>query len=315
MATSKPEVHGVLVVDKPVGITSHDVVSRVRRIVGQKSVGHAGTLDPMASGVLVVLLGEATKLTPWLTSDAKVYTCTLQLGVETSSGDADGSVVREAPLESALSDALRTFAQESNGGPIAGAASVERARTSQVPPAISAIHVNGERAYERVRRGEEVVLEARPVAMHELRIESVSADDRTITCMLHASKGYYVRAFARDFASTLGTFAHLTMLRRMRSGSFLIDDAVTLEGLTREQATRALCSCEASVARAIPTFTLTEEQTLWARQGKRFAWPSTAGEGPHGWLDAAGALVAVGESREGLACVIRGFCPTTPQVD
>ena len=88
-----------------------------------------------------------------------------------------------------------------------------------------------------------------------------------------------------------------------------------LEGLTREQATRALCSCETSVARAIPTFTLTEEQTLWARQGKRFAWPSTAGEGPHGWLDASGSLVAVGESREGLACVIRGFCPTTPQVD
>ncbi len=313
MAAAKSELHGVLVVDKPAGMTSHDVVARVRRAAGQKSVGHAGTLDPMASGVLVVLLGEATKLTPWVTADDKAYACTLQLGVETASGDADGAVTREKPLDDALVHGLARAAAGAVFPELEHALAAERARTEQVPPSVSAIHVNGERAYERVRRGEEVVLEPRPVAVRALEAESVDAHGGRITCTLHVSKGYYVRAFARDFAASLDTLAHLTALRRLRSGSFHLEDALALEALTREAISGALVPCEAAAVRVLPALRLDAENVIRARQGKRFPWPAELGVGPHAWLDDAGMLVAVGEAREGLACVTRGFFAAPPQ--
>jgi tRNA pseudouridine55 synthase len=138
MSSAKSELHGVLVVDKPAGMTSHDVVARVRRAAGQKSVGHAGTLDPMASGVLVVLLGEATKLTPWVTADDKAYACTLQLGVDTTSGDADGDVVQEEALCESLVAGLAAVAAGAPFARLSEAVETERARSLQVPPAVSA---------------------------------------------------------------------------------------------------------------------------------------------------------------------------------
>lgn len=313
MSSAKSELHGVLVVDKPAGMTSHDVVARVRRAAGQKSVGHAGTLDPMASGVLVVLLGEATKLTPWVTADDKAYACTLQLGVETTSGDADGDVVQEEALCESLVAGLAAVAAGAPFARLSEAVETERARSLQVPPAVSAIHVNGERAYERVRRGEEVVLEARPVAVRSLEVLSVDSGAARVSCMLHVSKGYYVRAFARDLAASLGTKAHLTELRRLDSGSFTLGDALPLAALTREAIAAALVPCEAAALRVLPALNLGPEDVVRARQGKRFPWPEGLGAGPHAWLDPAGMLVAVGEAREGLACVTRGFFAPAPQ--
>lgn len=313
MTQERRELHGVLVVDKPAGMTSHDVVARVRRAAGQKSVGHAGTLDPMASGVLVVLLGEATKLTPWVTADDKSYTCTLQLGVETTSGDADGDVTASNALSPALLSALERAATGDEVLELERALTCERARTAQVPPSVSAIHVNGERAYERVRRGEEVVLEPRDVAVRSLEATGFDAEHGRITCTLHVSKGYYVRAFARDLAVSLGTVAHLTALRRLASGAFPIDDAVALANLTRERIEAQLLPCEVAAIRVLPALRLAAEDVVRARQGKRFPWPEELPTGPHAWLDGAGMLVAVGEAREGLACVTRGFFASPPQ--
>jgi tRNA pseudouridine55 synthase len=312
MARAKPELHGVLVVDKPSGMTSHDVVARVRRVAGQREVGHAGTLDPMASGVLVVLLGEATKLTPWVTADDKRYACTLQLGVETASGDADGEEVARAPVPEALRRELAAWhvgddAQTASPA-IAQAIAAERERKTQVPPAVSAIHVDGERAYARARRGETVELEPRPVEVRAVEVSGTDAERATLSCTLHASKGYYVRAFARDLAAWLGTLAHLVDLRRLASGTFTLADALPFPALEREAIAAALVPCEAAAARVLPVLRLTTELTVAARQGKRFAWPADPiAEGPHAWLDEGGKLVAVGEPREGLARVVRGF--------
>jgi tRNA pseudouridine55 synthase len=312
MARAKPELHGVLVVDKPQGMTSHDVVARVRRAAGQREVGHAGTLDPMASGVLVVLLGEATKLTPWVTADDKRYACTLQLGVETTSGDADGETTAGSPVPEALRAELDAVGVGETGaelGPaLAQAVLTERTRTAQVPPAISAIHVDGERAYARVRRGETVELEARAVEVRELTVTGAEAEAARLACTLHVSKGYYVRAFARDLAASLGSVAHLVALRRLASGSFSLADALPLAALDRDAIAHALVPCEVAASRVLPVLRLTPELTLAARRGQRFPWPEAAvGTGPHAWLDADGKLIAVGEARAGLACVVRGF--------
>ena len=320
MARTKPELHGVLVVDKPSGMTSHDVVARVRRAAGQREVGHAGTLDPMASGVLVVLLGEATKLTPWVTADDKRYACTLQLGVETASGDADGEETARAPVPESLRRELAAWSAADSAttlDPMLDAAvAAERARTSQVPPAVSAIHVDGERAYARVRRGETVELDARAVEVREVGITGVDAEQGRLSCTLHASKGYYVRAFARDLATSLGTFAHLVELRRLASGSFTLADALPFASLDRDAIARALVPCEVAAARVMPVLALTAELTLAARQGKRFPWPADPiADGPHAWLDEGGKLVAVGEAHEGLARVTRGFFAAPAQSD
>jgi tRNA pseudouridine55 synthase len=310
MPRAHPTLHGVLVVDKAPAMTSHDVVGRVRRLVGQREVGHAGTLDPMATGALVVLLGEATKLTPWLTADEKRYACTMVLGTATSSGDTDGETLETRALESALLAELEAFGAAETPR-LRDAAHVERDRTTQVPPAISAVHVDGERAYARVRRGEAVVLEPRPVRVRDLTITETTRERQTVSCILHVSKGYYVRAFARDFAATLGTVAHLTALRRLASGPFTLERSVPLADLTRDALEAALIPCEEAAARTLPKLALSAEEVAMARKGQRFPWPRENASGPYAWLSPNERLVAVGEAREGLACVIRGFFAQT----
>ncbi|HMJ14672.1 MAG TPA: tRNA pseudouridine(55) synthase TruB, partial [Polyangiaceae bacterium] len=191
---------GVLVVDKPEGPTSHTVVAEARRLYGTRAVGHAGTLDPMASGVLVLVFGEATKLSGYLTQQSKRYSARVRLGRSTSTDDAWGEVVEERPIGEVNRDALEaTLAKE-------------RARTEQVPPPVSAIKVCGQRAYRLARAGREPELEARTVCIHSL--ELLGFDGETIELELHVSKGYYVRALARDLGQSLGLPAHLSGLRR-----------------------------------------------------------------------------------------------------
>ncbi len=299
-------LHGVLVVDKAAGMTSHDVVARIRRIARQREVGHAGTLDPMATGVLVVLLGEATKLTPWLTASDKRYEAKVAFGRATDSGDADGTPTSDEPIPIALRRELEGVLVHPT--PLLDAAArSERDRAEQVPPGISAVHVEGERAYARVRRGEVVVLASRPVTVHALSVDRADPLAATLACALHVSKGYYVRAFARDFAASLGTVAHLSALRRMASGAFLLTDAVQLPSLDAAGLEASLIPCGAAAARALPTLALGVEEVRLARQGKRFPWPIEDNVGAHAWLSPEGELVAVGEAREGAACVIRGF--------
>jgi tRNA pseudouridine55 synthase len=305
---------GVLVVDKPRGPTSHDVVAKLRRLLGTRRVGHAGTLDPMATGVLVVAVGEATKLVPWLTADDKSYEAEIALGVGTDTLDADGQEVSRGPLPAALAGALRELSAGSSGigtpPLLESVLAAERARTAQVPPAFSAIHVDGERAHALARRGESPILPPREVTVRRLEIRSGGLEPSPhLRVSLEVAKGYFVRSLARDLAEGLGTHGHLTALRRTRSGGFSLTDAVTLEA-GRDALFEALLPPPAAAARALPTCVLTAAGVLAARRGQRVPPSDLSGASPvpAAWLDEAGALVAIGEVDEhGVGRVLRGF--------
>ena len=261
----------VLVVDKPRGPTSHDVVARVRRLLRTRHVGHCGTLDPMATGVLVVAIEDGTKLVPWLTADDKAYEATIQLGVETDSLDADGVETRRLPLGEELVAQLRALEATNVPPLLARALDIERMRTSQMPPAISAIRIGGERAHEIARRGEIPELALREVGVKALELIGGGAGggagdglgggadkEPFLRVIVHVTKGYFVRSLARDLAASLGTVGHLTALRRTRSGAFTIEDAVSLED-DPDVIRRAVLHIDRAAARALPVSVLTAD--------------------------------------------------------
>jgi tRNA pseudouridine55 synthase len=210
-------VDGVLVVDKPQGPTSHDVVDRVRRALGERRVGHTGTLDPFATGVLPLCLGRATRLARFLSGGTKVYQAGVRLGFATTTDDLTGEPVGAArpvalprgAVEAAVLSFVGTF--------------------DQVPPAFSARHVGGRRLYELARRGEAAARTATPVTVHAIDVRSFSGD--VLELEVCCSPGTYVRAIARDLGERLGTGGHLVTLRRTRSGAFGLDEAVSIESL------------------------------------------------------------------------------------
>ncbi len=219
---------GLLVVDKPAGWTSHDVVAHARHLAGTRKVGHAGTLDPMATGVLVLGIGRATRLLTYVVGADKEYTATVRLGVTTVTDDAEGEVVARTDAAGVTREAVDAGIAELTGA------------IRQVPSAVSAIKVNGERAYARVRAGEQVELAARPVTVSRFDVHDVrpvaDADgtglaaldlDVTVVC----SSGTYIRALARDLGASLGVGGHLTALRRTRVGGYGLDVARALEEL------------------------------------------------------------------------------------
>lgn len=214
------ERHGVLAIDKPLGRTSFDVLRDVKRGLQQRRVGHAGTLDPDASGVLVVAAGWCTRLVPWLTAADKTYVGTIRLGQTTSSDDAQGEVLQTADVPELDDATIETV--------LAGF----RGAILQVPPQVSAIHVDGQRAHTRVRRGETVQIPARAVVVH--RLEVLSREAETITVVAEVSKGTYIRSLARDIGEALGCGGHLCALRRTRSGGWGLDRCLNLESLGRQ---------------------------------------------------------------------------------
>jgi tRNA pseudouridine55 synthase len=314
----------VLVVDKPRGPTSHDVVARLRRALGTRSVGHCGTLDPMATGVLVVAIEDGTKLVPWLTVEDKAYEATVRFGVTTDSLDADGLEVARAPIAGELARALEAIgaiaiAPAGEGaalphaalpGLLARAIDRERARATQLPPVISAIRIGGERAHAIARRGEVPALVPREIAVRELTVLGGGLlPEPHLRVRVEVTKGYFVRSLARDLAEALGTVGHLTALRRTRSGAFTIADAVSLE--SDPAALRAaLLPLARAAARALPISVVTEEGVVAAGHGQRLM-PGQLRDphhAPSAWLDEAGALVAVGEvDADGGGRVLRGF--------
>ena len=217
-------VSGLVIVDKPAGVTSHDVVARVRRLAGTRKVGHAGTLDPMATGVLVLGVNRATRLLGHLTLTEKAYDATIRLGASTTTDDAEGELVSTAPTgdldEATIRSALASFVGD----------------IEQVPTSVSAIKVGGRRAYDRVREGEDVQLAARPVTIHALEVHEVrpTVESVEVDISVRCSSGTYVRAIARDLGIGLGVGGHLGSLRRTAVGPFTLDDAHTLEQLTEE---------------------------------------------------------------------------------
>jgi tRNA pseudouridine55 synthase len=219
--SKRTEINGWLILDKPVGLTSTQAVSRLKRIFNAKKAGHAGTLDPLASGILPVAFGEATKTVPFVQDGEKAYRFTVKWGVETDSDDADGKPVRTSerrPSPDQIAELLPEFT-----GTI-----------MQTPPAFSAIKIAGERAYDIARDGEEVVLQPRPVTIHSLELVSTTDEDAVLEAQ--CGKGTYVRAIARDLGRLLGCFGHVTALRRTRVGPFTEEDAVPLAELDTEDA-------------------------------------------------------------------------------
>lgn len=213
----------MVAVDKPRGMTSHDVVNACRRIFGEKRVGHGGTLDPMAEGVLIVLIGPAARLNAYLEGHDKSYAARVAFGACTDTDDAEGTVIREAPVPSEVMDEF--YAQEVLAG-FLGA-------QMQMPPIYSAIKKAGVKAYEAARAGKMISLEARPIDVHQAELLGITEDEGQVVwdVLFNVSKGTYIRALARDIGRAVGSEAHLTGLRRLNIGEITLRDCVTLDAL------------------------------------------------------------------------------------
>ncbi len=224
--------NGLLVIDKPGGPTSHDVVQSVRLALGVKRVGHAGTLDPSATGVLLVAVGRATRLAAFLQNLPKVYRGRVQFGVTTNTQDADGETVEERPCGFSLQQLEETL--EAFRGPIL-----------QTPPMVSALKVGGEALYKAARRGEEVERKPRQIRVYELELENVDLNKWQATIRVACSSGTYIRTLAADIGDRLGCGAHIASLRRLSVGSFTEEQAVSLDALSGDHSSHLLTPVEA----------------------------------------------------------------------
>jgi tRNA pseudouridine55 synthase len=242
---------GLVIVDKPGGMTSHDVVTRVRRLAGTRRVGHAGTLDPMATGVLVVAVNRATRLLGHLTLTDTRYDATIRLGASTTTDDVEGEVLASRSTEAVTEDAVREALGAFQG------------EIDQVPSSVSAIKVKGKRAYDRVRAGEQVDLPPRRVTIHALDVTGLDLPDVRIS--VHCSTGTYIRAIARDLGAALHVGGHLTALRRTAVGPFTLDEARTLDHLTEHF---SLTPIGEAVRASFPARDLDDEQAAHVRVGR-----------------------------------------------
>jgi tRNA pseudouridine55 synthase len=292
---------GLLLVDKPAGMTSHDVVARARRVLSVRKVGHAGTLDPMATGLLVLGVGAATRLLGHVGGHDKTYEGTIRLGVATVTDDREGEVLRTVSA-AGLDDAAIRAALARQTGPL-----------QQVPSSVSAVKVEGRRSYDRVRAGEAVELTPRSVVVQALqvrRIERPSPDLVDVDVTVSCSAGTYIRAIARDAGAALGVGGHLTALRRTASGPFGIDQAAAVE-----DAGAALLAGSGpgflplltAASTVFPVRELTDEEARAIGYGQRIA--ATGAPGLHAAVDPSGRLAALVEDAGPTARVAVGFPP------
>ena len=277
---------GILLVDKPGGITSHDVVARARRALGTRKIGHAGTLDPMATGLLVLGVGPATRLLTYIVGLDKTYEATIRLGATTDSDDADGETTTQADAGA--------VAVVTDGQIAAGVADLT-GPISQVPSTVSAIKVGGKRAYDLARAGEEVVLKAREVVVSRFEVASTRRVPGAIELdvVVDCSSGTYIRALARDLGAALGIGGHLTAHRRPRIGPFEVADAVT------ELDADAPLLTDAAVASAVlGVLHVTSDEARDLRHGKRLVGAGPRLESPTpAALDPDGRLIGIVERR------------------
>jgi tRNA pseudouridine55 synthase len=289
---------GVLLVDKPAGITSHDVVARTRKYVGTRKVGHAGTLDPMATGLLVLGINNSTRLLTWVVGLDKEYTATIRLGASSTTDDAEGELSPPASLASlaAVTDAALAEGIARLTGAI-----------SQRPSSVSAIKVDGKRAYTLAREGAEVVLEARNVTVRTFEVTGVRrAAWVDVDVRVECSSGTYIRALARDLGEFLGVGGHLTALRRTRIGPFEVEEAVAIN----EEMVNELVSPAATATRLFTALFLNQEQAIDLANGKRI--PLTAGSGVQAAVAPDGRLVGLLEVVEDRARVLVNFPADLP---
>jgi tRNA pseudouridine55 synthase len=291
-------VDGLIVVDKPGGMTSHDVVARIRRLAKTRRVGHGGTLDPMATGVLIIGVNRATRLLTYVIGSGKRYTATIRLGESTVTDDAEGDVTARASAAAVTDDAIRAELGRQVG------------EIDQIPSAVSAIKINGQRAYKRVRDGEDVEIPARRITIHRLDIldirrpETVDAGtegadlvdvDIDVTC----SSGTYVRAIARDLGIALGVGGHLTALRRTAVGGLTLAEASTLPELEERAPDIIGLPMAEAAARAFARRDATEEEARALSHGRSLE--AVGIDGPYAVFDPAGALLAIVSEQSGRA--------------
>ncbi|NDA59770.1 MAG: tRNA pseudouridine(55) synthase TruB [Actinobacteria bacterium] len=261
-AKDDPSVAGVLCVDKPSGLTSHDVVDRVRRRLGVRRVGHAGTLDPMATGVLIIGVGPTTRLLGIIGGHDKEYTATIRLGASTTTDDREGDVIAQATTQDI---------QHVTDAAIAESVSHFTGALEQRPSAVSAVKVDGKRAYQRVRDGEEVDLPARAVTVEEFTILDIRRDSTAtdaaidVDVRVRCSAGTYIRSLARDVGEELGVGGHLTVLRRTRSGSVDVTECVVLDRVDLEH----VSAPGVFARRHLPAVDLSDDQVVRVRNGAR----------------------------------------------
>ncbi|MFE1321818.1 tRNA pseudouridine(55) synthase TruB [Kitasatospora phosalacinea] len=290
---------GLVVVDKPEGITSHGVVAKLRWLAGTRKVGHAGTLDPMATGVLVIGVERATRLLGHLMLTAKTYEATIRLGQTTVTDDREGEVTASAPADGVARDAIDAGIAELTG------------EIMQVPSKVSAIKIDGKRSYARVREGEDFEIAARPTTVHSFTLHEVRpavAEDGTpvldLDVTVECSSGTYIRALARDLGAGLGVGGHLTALRRTRVGPYSVESAHTLEQL--EEKLEVLPIAEAAAA-AFPRWDVDAEQARLLSNGMRLDAPGLGADGPVAVFDPDGRFLALIEESGGKAKPVAVF--------
>ncbi len=280
---------GLVLIDKPSGWTSHDVVARLRKLAGTRRVGHAGTLDPMATGLLLIGVNSATKLLTFLVGENKTYEATIRLGADTITDDKESEFISVASPDAvrALTPAQVEAVLETLRGPI-----------EQVPSSVSAIKVDGERAYAKVRSGDEVKLKSRPVTIHRFEVigEPRLVEDGPNTfydfdAVIDCSSGTYIRALARDLGAALSVGGHLTALRRTKIGSYSIDQAQNLENLTPE--TLSILPIEEAATQQFKVRVLSEQDAIDLRHGKRLRVQDENETAPTAAIDGEGNLIAM----------------------
>ncbi len=273
---------GIVLVDKPQGPTSHDVVAQCRKIFNTRKVGHAGTLDPMATGMLVIGVGRATRLLGYLSANDKEYLAIMRLGISTETDDAEGEVIRSSSADHVTDDALLEVIRGFRG------------HISQRPSKVSAIKVDGKRAYARVRDGEEVELPAREVTVQDIEVIAIERQSDLqvvdVTVRVVCSAGTYIRALARDIGDQLGVGGHLTMLRRTRSGSF---STMTPLEVLREKPT--IVPLADAIRTGFPVVTLSDDEAKRARHGVHVPAPLEAHDGLSGIFDTAGNVISLAQ--------------------
>ena len=270
---------GLVVIDKPSGMTSHDVVARVRRIFKTRRVGHGGTLDPMATGLLVIGINNGTKALSFISSASKSYAATIRLGATTVTDDAEGEQVSVTDASHVTDEQIRTALAAMVG------------EIDQVPSSVSAIKVNGERAYAKVRAGEEVKLEPRRVQIHSIDVTAIfrAGPFVEVDVTVHCGSGTYIRAIARDLGATLGVGGHLTMLRRVESSGFTEKDAVELES-----AAKGFQPLRKALSHFMPAAKVSDEQIAFVMRGQRLPWVFGDASQSIAVVDSKDQLLAIG---------------------
>ncbi|MEU8813974.1 tRNA pseudouridine(55) synthase TruB [Actinoplanes sp. NPDC048796] len=280
---------GLIVVDKPAGMTSHDVVSRIRRLAKTRRVGHGGTLDPMATGVLIIGVNRATRLLTYVIGSEKSYSATIRLGQSTITDDAEGEVTATTPAGHVADEAIR------------GGLAEQRGEIDQVPSAVSAIKINGQRAYKRVRDGEDVEIPARRVTISKLdvldirRVGDFVDVDVDVTC----SSGTYIRSIARDLGAGLGVGGHLTALRRTAVGGLTLGEALTLDQLAEREPDVVTLPMSEAARQAFPQREATAEEARVLSHGGPL--DPVGISGPYAVFSPEGDVLAIVSERAGRA--------------